>query len=458
MPLLHAPLSVRSARIVDAAGNPVRLAGVNWGGAHQDGLVPAGLDKLHRDEIARRIVSWGLNHVRLTFALGTFVNNNGSLKTGPADAARLAANPDLAGLTPWAVYQAVTESLTAAGLAVIPNCHLLYPGWCCSDADCNGLWYNDNWPSSTFTNTWLMVAQRFAGHPLVIGYDLKNEPRPATISGTKVTPTWGTGNTGAHPTDFQQLYSDTASRMRAADPAKLFFCEGLNYAADLTRAGARPVTGSNVVYSMHDYSWFHPSGQSQADYFASMDSHGGYLVTQGIAPLWIGEFGTDTGTRAAMTTGWMAQFRAWAQARGVHWCWWELSAQAVKGTEPCTNAVKAVRRDTGDLRADGRAGLAGQPVRDDRAAPGDDITKAAGRTGRAEKPRQSQPGSASGQVRALPCPRTCHTWQPPAVVTVTSGTLRLPISRTGVSADHRPDRVTDLPVSHLYRCADAVPA
>ena len=130
MPLLHAPLSVRNAQIVDAAGTPIRLAGVNWGGAHQDGLVPAGLDKLHRDEIARRIAGWGLNHVRLTFALGTFVNNNGSLKTGPADPARLAANPDLAGLTPWAVYQAVTESLTAAGLAVIPNCHLLYPVPC----------------------------------------------------------------------------------------------------------------------------------------------------------------------------------------------------------------------------------------------------------------------------------------------------------------------------------------
>jgi len=69
--------------------------------------------------------------------------------------------------------------------------------------------------------------------------------------------------------------------------------------------------------------------------------------------VYIGEFGTDTGTRAAMTTGWMARFRAWAQARGVHWCWWQLSAQAVKGTEPCTNAVKAVdgTRETFGLMA-----------------------------------------------------------------------------------------------------------
>ena len=105
------------------------------------------------DKFSRRIVGWGFNHVRLTFALGTFVNNNGSLKTGPADRARLAANPDLAGRTPWAVYQAVTESLAAAGLAVIPNCQLLFPGWCCSGADCNGLWYNGNWPAATFTST-----------------------------------------------------------------------------------------------------------------------------------------------------------------------------------------------------------------------------------------------------------------------------------------------------------------
>src|SRR5271165_1434180 len=58
------------------------------------------------------------------------------------------------------------------------------------------------------------------------------------------------------------------------------------------------------------------------------------------------------------------------------------------------------RRDTGDLRADGRAGLAGQPVRDDRAAPRDDITRAAGRTGRAVKPGESQPSERGGARRS----------------------------------------------------------
>jgi endoglucanase len=347
---LSAPLSVNGAQILDAAGNPVRLAGVNWGGGHQDACVPAGLDKLHRSDIISRITSWGLNHVRLTFALGTIVNDNGTLRTGTADPARLAANPDLQGLAPWEVYQRVAADCTAAGLAVIPNCQLLDPGWCCSNADRNGFWYNDNWPTSTFLSTWDLIGHAFAGNPLVIGYDLLNEPRSAVIGGKKMAPTWG-DNEGK--TDFRRAYSSTAGRLRAIAPGKLFFCEGLGYAGDLTRAGAYPVDGPGVVYSLHDYSWYHLSGQSQPNYFQQMDANGGYLAAQGRAPLYIGEFGVDTGTRAAMTTGWMGNFLAWAKSRGVHWCWWQLSAQQVKGTEPSSNVVKAIdgTRETFGLMA-----------------------------------------------------------------------------------------------------------
>ena len=341
MTLLNPPLSVRGASITDAAGNPVKLCGVNWPGAHQDGLVPAGLDKLHRDAIAARIKSWGLNHVRLTFAVGTIMNKDGSMRTGLADNARLAANPDLRGLTPWDVYQAVADSLTAAGLAVIPNCHLMYPGWCCSEADGQGLWWNGNWPASVFASAWQVVAQRFAGNELIIGYDLKNEPRKATTGGVTYVPTWGDGNP---KTDFQLMYSQVGAKVQAADPDALVFCEGLSYASDLTAAGQHLVTlphPGKVVYSVHDYSWFHPDGQSQADYVTQMDQRAGYLVTGGKAPLWVGEFGADNGSRAAFESGWLANFRAWATARGVSWCWWNLSAQKVKGTEPVTNVLKA---------------------------------------------------------------------------------------------------------------------
>lgn len=344
MPLLNAPLTTSGALILDSAGKAVRLAGVNWAGASQDGLVPAGLDKLHRDTIAGRIAGWGFNHVRLPFAVGTFMTNSGALRAGPADTARLAANPDLAGLSPWQVYQACVTSLTAHGLAVIPNQHLLHEGWCCSEADCNGLWWNSNWPATTFQACWQLVAEEFASVPLVIGYDLHNEPRKTTAGGVTYTPSWGDGNP---QTDLRQMYASTITALRTAEPGKLFFCEGLNYAADLSQAGAHPVgTGPGTCYSLHDYPWFnHPSGQSQADYFAQMDAAGGYLAVQNKAPLWIGEFGTDLGKRANMSGGWTGNILAYLAARDLHWCWWQLSAQSVLATEPCTNAAKAADGD-----------------------------------------------------------------------------------------------------------------
>src|SRR5260370_29228976 len=128
LPAAAFPLSVSGAQILGAKGSPVRLAGVNWGGAQQDGLLPYGLDKLPRTEIIARIISWGFNHVRFPFALGTFVNNNGTLKTGLANPAALAANPDLIGLTPWQVYQQLVADMTAAGLYVICNQMLLFQG------------------------------------------------------------------------------------------------------------------------------------------------------------------------------------------------------------------------------------------------------------------------------------------------------------------------------------------
>lgn len=344
MPLIPAaafPLSVSSANITGADSVNYRLAGVNWGGAQQDNRAPAGLDKLNRAEIISRIVSWGMNHVRFPLATATVLNKDGTPYTGIVDPARVAANPDLVGMTPWQVYQQLVTDMNAAGLYVIINKHLNYQGWCCSNDDKNGFWYNDNWPSSTFTGLWVTIGTTYAANPMV-GFDLHNEPRPAVIGGSTLNPSWGDGN-GA--TDFQLMYQNTIGRIRSAVTAAggtfkhLAFCEGLNYASDLSGWNTHPVTGVNIVPSMHDYSWFHknPDGsqQNQQQYFTAMDAHGGTLD-----PLWVGEFGQDLANRAQMTSSWMANFFAYVKSRNLHWCWWELSAQTVQGTEPATNILK----------------------------------------------------------------------------------------------------------------------
>src|SRR5512142_1579314 len=106
------PLRTSGSEILGADGNPVLLAGVNWGGGQQDEGVPYGLDKLPRAVLADRIAAMGFNHIRLLFSVSWILTNKGNLVTTPAPAARTAANPDLKGLSPWEIVQAVVDALT----------------------------------------------------------------------------------------------------------------------------------------------------------------------------------------------------------------------------------------------------------------------------------------------------------------------------------------------------------
>ena len=130
------PLSTDGRFIVDANGRRVRLAGVNWIGAHMDDGVVAGLDRVHRSALAETIASLGFNCVRFPFSVWM------TQQTSPVPDRFLTANPDLSGSAPLQVYDACVAALTGAGLIVIPNCHMLCAGWCCSNDDQNGLWYN----------------------------------------------------------------------------------------------------------------------------------------------------------------------------------------------------------------------------------------------------------------------------------------------------------------------------
>jgi endoglucanase len=351
------PLSTSSRWIVDKNGNRVKLAGANWAGAHEDLMVPGGLDRLNRSAIAGQLAAWGFNSVRFPFA-GSTVQD-----TAPVIPSTVAANPDLAGMTPWQVYQACVASLTAAGIMVIPNFHLLYRGWCCSLSDTNGLWWNSNWPYSTFLSIWQQVATAFAGNPLVIGFDIKNEPRQATINGQVLNPTWGDGDT---QTDFRWLYQQAGDVILAINPDALIFCEGINSAGNLTGVASYPVqlaVPDRVVYSIHDYPQGWSPAETQAAYIASQHSNAGYVTTAGepyTAPLWIGEFGVANDSMAAIGAGpvsygdglgagpvsqpygnWWSNFLAWAYERAdLDWCCWHLSGTHVQGTTPSTNQLQ----------------------------------------------------------------------------------------------------------------------
>jgi endoglucanase len=336
------PLSTSGRYIVDARGRRVRLAGVNWYGASEDLGVPAGLDRTHAKTLARNIAAHGFNSVRFPFSLWMTEQTSG------VPDQYLAANHDLLGATPMQVYDACVKALTDEGLIVIPNCHLLSYGWCCSNSDGNGLWYNDTWPASRFISIWQKIAARYASNPLVAAMDIKNEPRQATVGGQELTPAWGSGGR----TDFAAMYTTVGNLIHEIDPHPLIICEGLKYAGDLTGVARHPVTlerPDKVVYSMHDYPWFHAASQTQAEYIDEMNKAGGYILSEQVAPLWIGEFGNDTGSLAnfgldptsdAGNGVWWQNIQAWLTETDIDWCWWALNPTHAKGSTPGSSHVQ----------------------------------------------------------------------------------------------------------------------
>ena len=152
----------------------------------------------------------------------------------------------------------------------------------------------------------------FAGNPTVVGFDLRNEPHTPTGDTYAQGATWGTGDTS---TDIRLAYEQAGNAILAADPNALLFCEGISenptssgsynstwWGGDLAEAGQYPVTLSSpghVVYSAHDYgpnlfqqTWFN-SSTTPASLDAVWNANWGYLYSQDIAPVWVGEFGTD---------------------------------------------------------------------------------------------------------------------------------------------------------------------
>ena len=174
-----------------------------------------------------------------------------------------------------------------------------------------------------------MLASRYASDSTVVGFDLHNEPHdPAT---------WGDGTLA---TDWRLAAERAGNAVLGGQPAPPHHRRGHpdrrrqhllvgRQPEERGRLPGRARTWPNqLVYSPHDYpatvfaqTWF-----SAADYPANLagvwDAHWGYLASQGIAPIWVGEFGTKNAT--ASDQQWfagIAQYLGQKQLSFSYWCW-----------------------------------------------------------------------------------------------------------------------------------------
>lgn len=345
-PLPALPLHTEGRWILDAKGERFKFAAVNWYGAEEMDYVPAGLELADIRAIALRIRELGFNAVRLPWS-----NEMVELNPVVADAV-VAANPDLKGKTALAVFDAVIDALAHEGLVVILDNHVSDADWCCSDLDQNGLWYTAKYPEATWLAHWRALAKRYQGQPAVVAADLRNEPRPVLEAGCQactqcpcascacVTPVWGGGD---QATDWHAAATRGGNAVLEENSSLLIVVEGLNYASDVGGPYTLPVAlavPNRVVYSAHDYAWFHQGLSKYEDLKTDLGNRWGYILTQGqpfTAPVLVGEFGTcNTGaTCVTDATGqgfWFSSFRTYLSEADIDWVYWALNGTQARGT------------------------------------------------------------------------------------------------------------------------------
>ncbi len=335
-------------QILDSNGNPVRIAGINWYGFETPDEIAHGLWAQDYHTIINDIKNLGYNTIRIPFSnqmveTPIVPQNLSYYNTGPI-------NTDLKGLNSLQILDKIIAYAGQEGLKVILDDHRSEAG---ESAEQNGLWYTSAYPSSAWVNDWVTLARRYAGNPTVVGFDLRNEPHTPTGDTYAQGATWGTGGT---TTDVRLAYEQAGNAILAVNPNALIFCEGISenpassggtnstwWGGDLALAGQYPVTLSSpghVVYSAHDYgpnlfqqTWFN-SSTTPASLDAVWNGNWGYLYTQNIAPVWVGEFGTDNTASdvSSSTPGsqgqWFSSLVSYISSnKWMGWTYWALNGE-----------------------------------------------------------------------------------------------------------------------------------
>jgi endoglucanase len=325
--------------ILDANNKTVRIAGINWSGFETSAEVVHGLYAQDYKYLLDAIKSNGYNTVRIPYsnqmvelpivpssAYMNFYNGSGPINT------------DLEGLNSLEILDKIVDYSGQIGLRVILDNHRSENG---ETAEANGLWYTAQYPESDWINDWETLARRYSGNSTVIGMDLRNEPHSVGSGGAF----WTSTNI---ENDWHLAAERAGDAILKVNPRLLIFVEGTDTKTDtgywwggnLLGVASAPVVLSvahQVVYSAHEYgpnlyqqSWFNAK-TTPASLQALSTKMWGYVSKKGIAPVWVGEFGTpndaaDLESPAAGSQGqWFESFISYLTAdKNLSWTYWDL--------------------------------------------------------------------------------------------------------------------------------------
>jgi aryl-phospho-beta-D-glucosidase BglC (GH1 family) len=335
----------RPPACTDCATTP-RLTGVNWFGFETSNFSPHGLWARDYHSMLQQIKDLGFNSVRLPWC-------NDMLKATPSGMQINAygtdpytnqpgLNVDLDGLSSIEVMDKILDECNRIGLKVILDNHSRAHDGYMNET----LWYTGTYTEEAWISDWVSLVNRYKSNPAVVATDLKNEPHGNTTSGMKPPATWGYDEDGYGATDWRKAAVKCGQAILAANPAMTIIVEGVeNYKGDnywwggnLEGVDDTPITNeeipaANLWYSAHEYGpevyaqpWF-SSSSFPNNMPAIWDTKFWFVQKQGIAPVFIGEFGIKEASAADPTSApykWLTKFMDYAGGK-ASWTFWSMN-------------------------------------------------------------------------------------------------------------------------------------
>lgn len=317
---IQLPLSTRGSEIVDAAGQPVLLRGVNWFGLETETNSPHGLWARDYKEMLGQIKGLGYNVIRLPYSVQ-------GLRAAEVSGINFAigSNQELQGKKPIEVMDAVIQEAGRQGLMVLLDSHRL------NNQRIPELWYGDGFTEEDWISTWTILAERYKNQPHVIGADLKNEPHGKA--------SWGTGD---RATDWRLAAERAGNAILKVNRNWLIVVEGVENNVPgqrlkhwmggnlegVKRFPVRLAVQNRVVYSPHEYG----AGVFQQPWFSAIDFPRNlttrweqgffYIVRQKIAPIFVGEFGGRQVDEKSKEGIWQRRFVDYLKRNQLGFAYW----------------------------------------------------------------------------------------------------------------------------------------
>ena len=152
--------------------------------------------------------------------------------------------------------------------------------------------YNSPQEQEHLIAVWRRLAAHYRDEPIVLGYDLLNEPIPHF---PKLAPL----NSSLEP-----LYKRLVEEVRKVDPHHILFLGGAQWDSNFSVFG-KPFD-ANVAYTFHKY-WTAPDESVIREYIAFRDRYD--------VPIWLGESGENT-------NDWISQFVKTLETNNIGWAFW----------------------------------------------------------------------------------------------------------------------------------------